>query len=117
MSLLRYGAENMTLVAVNPQDQGEHLRSIEGALAVHLDHSAQQIASRLLAGVVLDGHQLWFDLQDPAFLYLLEAPVGTLSDVADFVGIRLPRNLVGRLSVNTGGTLSFDNRTTDGGWV
>lgn len=116
MGLFRYGADNVSLVTVNPFDQGEHLRSIDGSLQVHLDHAAQQISTRLLAGIVQDGCKLWLDLQDPAHLYVLEAIVTASSSDADFIGIRVPRDLVGPVEVNEGGTLSFDNRTTDGGW-
>lgn len=79
------------------------------------------LTERLMAKAPASGYALWLDTENANYLYILEAPSATLASATGFRGIRITMsvlgNPVGKVEVNTGATLTFDNRTTDGGWV
>lgn len=79
------------------------------------------LTERLLAKAPAAGYALWLDTADAAHTYILEAPAATGAGSTGFRGVRIPLdsagNMVGKVQVNTSATLTFDNRTTDGGWA
>lgn len=65
------------------------------------------------------GYNMWTDTEDSDYIYVLEAPETATSTDTGFRGIRIPKGttgLIGKIEVNEGATLTFDNRKTDGGW-
>lgn len=109
------------------------LRARDGSSVVH-DIAAQggdgeygvrvvptyTLTERLMAKAPATDYALWLDTEDASYLYILEAPVATLASETGFRGIRITvsasGNPVGKVEINTAGTLTFDNRTTDLGW-
>lgn len=67
------------------------------------------------------GYALWLDTANTSFIYILEATFATAASGTGFRGVRITKdssgNPLGKVEVNTGGTLTFNNRTTDGGWA
>lgn len=82
--------------------------------------SEAQLTERMLAKAPASGYALWFDTADNSYLYTLEAPTDKTSSQTGFRGVRVTLdadgNPVGKVESNTAGTLTFDNRKTDGGW-
>lgn len=67
------------------------------------------------------GYRIWVEIDDLNHFYTLEAPAGSSTGDAVFRGIRVAKSVSGspsgEIQVNAGGTLSWDNKTTDGGWA
>lgn len=83
------------------------------------DEGAGNMAFRLFNNQPAPGYRVWRDTDDLNHIYVIEAPAGTLSNETGFRGIRISKSATGLSGVqeeNSGGTLTFDNRTTDGGW-
>lgn len=81
---------------------------------------AHTLASRMKANQPDVGYSIWLDLADTDYLYVLEAPDAAVAANTGFRGTRVPKTvtgIVGKQQVNLGGTLTFNNRKTDGGWV
>lgn len=79
------------------------------------------LTERMAARAPAPGYSLWVDTGDPSYIYVMEAPVGTLTTGTGFRGVRYTLNAsgnpVGAVQSNTGVTLTFSNRTTDAGWA
>ncbi len=79
------------------------------------------LIARMRANSPALGYTLWYDTEDTDFIYTLEAPLGAAASDTTFRGIRVTLNddgnPLGAVQYNIGGTLSFDNRKTDGGWL
>jgi hypothetical protein len=94
-----------------------------GALNVNIksDDTKDTLCARMVSKTPAIGYTLWFDTADLGHIYTLEAPLNTAAGVTGFRGIRVTINSagypVGKVQVNSGGTLTWDNRTTDGGWT
>lgn len=81
---------------------------------------AAELTERMLNARPAPGYQLWHDVPDASFTYVLEAPAAAGATDTGFRGIRVTKdadgNPLGKVEVNTGGTLTFNNRTSDPGW-
>lgn len=112
----------MTAILLGPGGQIDVSDREERLLGrvVIAETQAVTLTGRLGERKPADGYRLWLDTEDAAHIYVLEAPEGSASGDAVFRGIRYPKtatgNLVGQIEENAGGTLTFDNRDSDGGW-
>ncbi len=79
-----------------------------------------ELVSRMLNKQAVPGYAIWFDAENTSYAYILEAPVAAITSDTGFRGIRIPLtasgNAQGKTQTNVAGTLTFSNRTTDGGW-
>lgn len=91
---------------------------VSGTVAVTDDRT---LTERMFARAPVAGYSMWFDTADTSYIYSLEAPSGVAAGSTGFRGIRTPKdalgNPVGKVQINTAGTLTFTNRTTDAGWA
>ncbi len=81
---------------------------------------AAELTERMRNDRPATGYRIWVEIDDPNHFYTLEAPAGSATGDAVFRGIRVAKSVSGspsgEIQVNAGGTLSWDNKTTDGGW-
>lgn len=118
-----------------PDSTGKKSRAVAGA-AMPADVQQQVVAladpdgnlsrSTLTKRLGIDrdpaaGYRLWLDTADASYLYVLEAPAGHAAGDIGFRGVRFPKdvngNPLGQVQENASATLTFANRTTDGGWA
>ena len=80
----------------------------------------RNLAERMMAKAPADDYRLWLDMSDANHLYILEAPSSNAAGDVGFRGVRVSLdadgNPVGIVEENTGGSLTFSNRTTDENW-
>lgn len=79
------------------------------------------LTERMLAKAPTTGYTLWLDTVDTSYLYIMEAPNGTAAGSTGFRGARVTLDTsgapLGEVQTNTGNTLTFTSRKTDGNWV
>lgn len=107
---------NMTTLIAEVDALEEKLQEL-----IDLSTTDADLTARMLEKKPSSGYALWFDTADISYIYTLEAPVATAAGDTGFRGIRVTINAagypVGKVQVNTGGTLTWNNRTSDGGWT
>lgn len=109
-------------VAIDPatlQKQDEILAKLDEILT-ELQLQTPTLEARMYARSAQEGYSLWPDTGNSDYLYVLEAPTANGAGDTGFQGIRIPLNSdgapEGKTELNTGGTLTWNNRTTDGNW-
>lgn len=79
-----------------------------------------ELTSRMRNAHPAAGYRLWHDTANALHIYVMEAPAAATAASTGFRGIRVTKdadgNPLGKVEVNPGGTLTFNNRTSDGGW-
>lgn len=79
------------------------------------------LTARLNAGIPQPGYKIAWDTSNASFIFILEAPIGTADSATGWQGVRFQLdtngNIVGDEQINTGSTLTFQNRATDSAWT
>lgn len=92
-----------------------------GIVVGTVEITATELVTRMLNKLLAVGYLPWLDTNNASFLYVLEAPAAAVATDTGFRGIRITKDgsgfPVGKVQVNSGGTLTFNNRSTDGGWA
>jgi hypothetical protein len=93
-------------------------------VAAHITNEvliARGLVERMMAKAPATGYSLWLDTATTGYVYILEAPSAAGASDTGFRGLRITLdssgNPAGKVQTNTGPTLTYNNRTTDGGWA